>query len=360
MMQVDGPHVVVPGSRWPISVSKARLVDTAPPIPTHNIFPTPLAKLTSALAATSSISRRKPRVTFRSPDSDSPLLVEWPLRTGKTPTITPQSINPTPTLSETPPTHIFTTSTPKRETSPVFTPAPPLFKMRPPLPAYHPLGPRVEATLLEASNPYTPKPAGRDVSHLMDDSDSRRSSSRTRKPAAKLRDSDDHPGQDRYALLPTPAAATVSTSTRGGASPQKRKRANGAGNAARKKRKDAATADRDGTYPNRKARPSRNAAAPTHSGNDVADPDGAPSPTDSNIPVSDGGGAEEKDPEVDVDPAVPARKPAARTRRPRQAATVNMKRRWSSASEATTTSVSVSIAGAIATSGKDKVGALEE
>lgn len=186
--------------------------------------------------------------------------------------------------------------------------------MNPPLPLYHPLG-RLALSLPDLD----PATIGLTLPTYAQD-DARRSSGRTRRPAAKLREV-----EDEAETVPIIASALtgevkdkVSPKKKGGARP-------GAG--MKRKRKDP---DEDATYPAKKTtRQPRGATRfPT------SPPDGNP-PVPSSVEIANDA-QEEKRPE----------------RRSTRSARGSLLRRDSSASEATATSVSVSIAAAV--NGKHK------
>lgn len=179
--------------------------------------------------------------------------------------------------------------------------------MKPPLPVYHPLG-RLALALpeidLETLGLRAPLPIS------IDDA-TRRSSSRPRRPAAKLRDADvEAPGGSPLAA---PAEAPAEK-------PSPRKRRGGPAGGARRRRREPE--DVDGTYPAKRTRNARAADVDSPAGSVAAGAD-----------VEDVADAEEK--------AVPER----RSTRSRAAAVKPaITRRGSSASDGTQTSISVSIA----------------
>lgn len=186
----------------------------------------------------------------------------------------------------------------------------PRYSMGPPLPLYHPLG-RLALSLPELD------PATLGLPPLVVDG-SRRSSARTRRPAAKLREADEM-GTSPAPATPTSGPADVkdkpSPKKKGGARP-------GAG--VKRKRKDT---DEDATYPAKKTRNPRGVAAP---GTRIPTSE-APSPPES-VPTP-------ATPDIAVD-IQEEKRPERRSTRSRG----SLLRRDSSASEGTTTSVSVSIA----------------
>jgi len=135
--------------------------------------------------------------------------------------------------------------------------------MAPPLPLYHPLG-RLALSL----PPLDPSQFGHSAPISIDDSDSgRRSSARSRRPAAKLRDAEEDELPIRPPISKVSAIAAVAArEIKEKASPRKRRGGGGAG--AKRKRKDVD--DGDATYPAKRTRNPRGA------GNLLAE-DGSPS-----------------------------------------------------------------------------------
>lgn len=233
-----------------------------------------------------------------------------------------------------------------------------------PLPLYHPLGrlalslPGLDPGLFGLPNTVTVD----DQATPDHESDSiRRSSSRARKPAAKVRDRDRERERDRDGLdeetPPSGAAGTVHAGSRdtrdrsGASSPRKRRAAGGGGGAGAAKRKRKEPDDADGVYPPpaKRTRNPRGAGASTPN---TASPlvsaiaATANAPEDS-LDTIDADADVAATPEVvqDVEPAVaPEIKTApSRPRRTRNGGATS-RRRNSSASQETTTSASVSIA----------------
>lgn len=188
--------------------------------------------------------------------------------------------------------------------------------MGPPLPLYHPLG-RLALSLPELD------PATLGLPPLPTDDNSRRSSARTRRPAAKLREADEE-------RLSTPiASAVASNEPKEKASPRKKGGARpGAG--MKRKRKDA---DEDATYPAKKTRAPRGGSALAR-----VTTSEAPSPPEVATPVA---------PENTIE-APEEKKPERRSTRSRG----SLLRRDSSGSEATTTSVSAAVNTLVAGKGK--------
>lgn len=195
----------------------------------------------------------------------------------------------------------------------------PKYSMGPPLPLYHPLG-RLALSLPELD------PATLGLPPLGNDA-SRRSSARTRRPAAKLREADEEgasPVPATPAIIPMEAKEKPSPKKKGGARP-------GAG--VKRKRKDI---DEDATYPAKKTRNPRGGAAASAARVPTSE---APSPPEIIIPFVTS--------EIAVD-VQGEKKPERRSTRSRG----SLLRRDSSASEATATSVSVSIAANFVAAGK--------
>ncbi|THH12469.1 hypothetical protein EW146_g7665, partial [Bondarzewia mesenterica] len=167
---MDVLSVIVPGSRHPTTVtSKVAL----------NFNPVTANTSASSSASTfsSHTSRRKPKITYRSPSSQYPgdFYLE---RTSHPAASSPRSLHTISTNS--------IQSEPSSVTAIVAPPShlPP--STIPPLPLYHPLGP------LALSLPeIDPETFGlRSTLPITIDDSTRRSSSRARRPAAKLRDAD--------------------------------------------------------------------------------------------------------------------------------------------------------------------------
>jgi len=192
------------------------------------------------------------------------------------------------------------------------------YPMAPPLPLYHPLG-RLALSL----PPLEPSSFGHSTPISVDDSDSaRRSSARSRRPAAKLRDAEEDDTPSRPALISNVSAiaAVAAREIKEKTSPRKKRAGGGAG--AKRKRKDVD--DGDATYPAKRTRIPRGASNLAEEG----------SPTDDVVPL----------PEVTPTPEPPAelqddsKRPERRSTRSSGA---SLKRRDSSASEATSVSPSV-------------------
>lgn len=200
---------------------------------------------------------------------------------------------------------------------------------KPPLPLYHPQG-RLALSLPEID----PETLGlRNARPITIDDPTRRSSSRARRPAPKLREAD-------ATVEPT---ATATDAPREKASPRKRRA--GQGNAKRKRREPE---DGDGTYP---AKRTRNARPAAQTVSDVGSPRGSLAPAE-----------EAKEAEV-ADTVEGLKVPERRSTRSRAAAAAaarkpNQPRRNSSASDETQTSLSASVvqnAGQMKKDGKDKL-----
>jgi len=303
--QMANHLAAVPGSRRPIRIdSTGVVVDIAIQRSNHSSF-------SSKIGPNTSTSRRKPQTTYRSPSLQFPsdLCIE---RSG-------QYIRPSPS-GHGPPS---ATSTRSSHASPGHggaavnnaprVPVKPKYPMKPPLPIYHPLG-RLALSLPQldfGAHPRSPLSQTEDAS--------RGSASRTRRPAARLRDAADTDSVDATPLI-VPADAPAQPDK-----PSPRKRRNGGQSSSRRRRREAD--DGDATYPAKRTRANRAPAVPPSDGGspgnggaDVADVDG-----------SEGG----------------MKAPERRSTRSRAAAQAKPLpvRRNSSASDRTQTSVSVSIAG---------------
>lgn len=198
----------------------------------------------------------------------------------------------------------------------------PKYSMGPPLPLYHPLG-RLALSLPELD------PATLGLPPLTANW-SRRSSARTRRPAAKLREADEDGASSPAPVIASAASVEVkdkpSPKKKGGARP-------GAG--VKRKRKDI---DEDATYPAKKTRNPRGGSGAAATRVPTSE---APSPPETSLPPST------PDTTVDVQGE---KKPERRSTRSRG----SVLRRDSSASEATATSVSVSIAANTVAAGKTR------
>jgi hypothetical protein len=185
--------------------------------------------------------------------------------------------------------------------------------MKPPLPIYHPLG------RLALSLPQLDFSAHPQSSFSQIDDASRGASSRSRRPAARVRDAADTDSVDASTPLAVPADAQIPPEK-----PSPRKRRAGGQSSSRRRRRDAD--DGDATYPAKRTRANRAPPVP---------------PSDGGSPVNGGADA------ADVDGSEEGMKaPERRSTRSRAAAQAKPPvRRNSSASDRTQTSVSVSIAG---------------
>ena len=185
--------------------------------------------------------------------------------------------------------------------------------MKPPLPIYHPLG------RLALSLPQLDFSAHPQSSLNQADDASRGAASRSRRPAARVRDTADTDIVDASMPLAVAADAQVSPEK-----PSPRKRRAGGQSSSRRRRRDAD--DGDATYPAKRTRANRAPPVP---------------PSDGGSPGNGGADA------ADVDGSEEGMKaPERRSTRSRAAAQAKPPvRRNSSASDKTQTSVSVSIAG---------------
>lgn len=247
----------MPGSRWPT----LRSTPDAATMRIHTQAQSSESPYQAPMSVptTSSISRRKPKMTFRSPDASTPLALKLSALTGPSADETKQtgwnssqSSASSSTSSNAPSPSANGTA---RAACSFFTPCPPLFKMPLAYPSYHPFS---SGQLLLAATARADAAAARrratdnggterdDTSAQGDDAasngvgrqdpegDARRSSSRTRRPVAKLRDIID--GEESK----EPDSAPKEDEANDAKSP-KRKRAGGNGGS-RKKRKEASSA----------------------------------------------------------------------------------------------------------------------
>lgn len=264
---IGSTQVALPSSRWSALTStdaaNAHTLSHTLPFSNSTIYSTRTMHSTG-----SSISRRKPKMTFRSPDASTSLALKLSSRPTTTQTtssvanyvsspLSSSSTSSSQSSSTTTPSTAKTflsSSSPSgvnQSTCSFFTPAPPLFKMPLAYPSYHPYSP---SQLLLAAHAREENAARRNAAvnagNINDDkitqsddiasnvngridleSEARRSSSRTRRPVAKLRDGDGD-GNSTQDVSPK------DTEPSGTKSP-KRKRAGGGGNGSRKKRKEA-------------------------------------------------------------------------------------------------------------------------
>jgi hypothetical protein len=191
--------------------------------------------------------------------------------------------------------------------------------MGPSLPLYHPLG-RLALSLpdLDPTAFGLPAPAV-----IMDDP-TRRSSNRARRPAPKVRDANE------TAPSPVPFIDAVPAPEPEAKDKPAPRRRRAAGSGTKRRRRE--TDDGDATYPAKRTRLPRNAAATAAAHTPTGEEPSPPSSIDNSAPSPDQGGPE---------------RPERRTK------SRGTRRRDSTASEATVTSVSASIVAANATSHKD-------
>ncbi|EJD03287.1 uncharacterized protein FOMMEDRAFT_168294 [Fomitiporia mediterranea MF3/22] len=309
------------GSRWPTLLStpdaaNAR-TNTQPPSPSSTTHLSPMTTTT-----TSSISRRKPKMTFRSPDASTPFALKLsayspPTSSERNDQTKEQShsnaSSPGPSSAPS-----VSTASAARSTCSFFTPSPPLFKMPLAYPSYHPFS---ASQLLLAATARADAAARRraaaenggtecdDTSLKGDDTAvngsgrldadgrTRRSSSRTRRPVAKLRDVvDGEEGANQE-------NANKEDDTNGAKSPKRKRAGGGAGS--RKRRKEAQIAQAE-VQP-RRERQRRGAAAAAaaalaENAEAVAaalDRDSTEAPEQDEVPMSVDGSAAPPTPEDD-------------------------------------------------------------
>ncbi|KAA1471744.1 hypothetical protein DENSPDRAFT_837806 [Dentipellis sp. KUC8613] len=306
--------VTVPGSRRPITITAPSFVEPIEPASTST------STLTSTPPSTSPPSiatlRRKPRFTYKSPSShDTGFCVENSSKSPPPAASTSRLANETQLTANINPTRLFSPR--------------PMYISQPSRSIYHPKG-RL-AMLLPRIDPETIGLAS-NLPITIDDP-TRRSSSRARRPAAKLRDLNGDPTEAGSTVFGP--ASNAETLPREKASPRKR-RAGGQGG----KRKRREVDDADATYPAKRTRNTRGAAGPPPS--DIGSQAGSVPPGTTADASEAGDALEER--------VVPER----RSTRARAAATKSVRaRRNSSASEGTQTSVSISIAAIRARKEKD-------
>lgn len=311
---MDVLSATVAGSRRPIAIPSKSFVAGAHRTANHTTSPSSIDR------PGPSTSRRKPKITYRSPSKQFPgdLCLE---RSSHTAASSSSILHATPNSTSHPKSALAL------HTSPTMSHY--MQVAKPPLPLYHPQG-RLALSLPEID----PETLGlRNARPITIDDPTRRSSSRARRPAPKLREAD-------ATVEPT---ATATDAPREKASPRKRRA--GQGNAKRKRREPE---DGDGTYP---AKRTRNARPAAQTVSDVGSPRGSLAPAE-----------EAKEAEV-ADTVEGLKVPERRSTRSRAAAAAaarkpNQPRRNSSASDETQTSLSASVvqnAGQMKKDGKDKL-----
>ncbi|OJT12763.1 hypothetical protein TRAPUB_10711 [Trametes pubescens] len=316
--------LVIPGSRHPILIPDSRF--SAPSSSSHT--PTPPSTDSSNRSFSAPRNRRKPARTFKSPSADEP--AEWeglsvPRKRGTPPYEKPPSRQ--------------STSESTRSSPPISIPARRAAAQRkvPLLPLYHPLGPLAQS-LPELDPGHFGLPGSLNIEDPDDQREgdpSRRSASRTQRAGQKTRERDTGDDDAQPNGTPNGTGKPAADATTKNPSPRKRR-----GGGAKRKRKDAD--DGDPAFPAPPAKRTRNPR-----GANLNAP-AAPSPLISEAVVAsdlvedavEGGG----EPEAPQEEAPPAPKRSARVRKPRAKPA---KRRDSSGSASTTTSVSVTIAATV-------------
>ena len=300
---------VVPGSRRPIRIdSTGVVVNIAIQGPDHS-------SISSKIGPNSSASRRKPQTTYRSPslqfsndlciERSGQCLRHSPLSHGPLPVPTTRTSNASPALGGV--AGVLANSASGAIVKPKYP-------MKPPLPIYHPLG------RLALSLPQLDISAHLQSSLSQTDDASRGAGSRSRRPAARLRDAADSESVDASTPLAVPADAQIPPEK-----PSPRKRRAGGQSSSRRRRRDAD--DGDATYPAKRTRANRAPPVPPSEG-------GSPG----------NGGADAADMDVSEEGMKAPERRSTRSRAAAQAKPPPV-RRNSSASDRTQTSVSVSIAG---------------
>ncbi|KAH8093924.1 hypothetical protein BXZ70DRAFT_948467 [Cristinia sonorae] len=313
---MDPLNVTVAGSRYPISITPS-----VPPVKTTAIKATspPISSPSSSSSPAHPPSRirRKPIQTYKSPSLSDGFRIDSQSNTQNI----PQSFSTS--------SHTSSSSSEKTE-----RPPPRTRQQQPSLSLYHPLG-----RLAQSLPPLDPRVFGLQNPVSIDDNDMqiddahlRRASSRTRRPAAKVRDRNDEEVDDQVSVNGATGVegSTAERETRPTVSPRKR-RAAGAGGAGgpKRRRKDAD----DGTFP-QPARRTRNprgvAVASPLAGvalaaTDAGEEGGSPAPTEV----------------TDLQTAVLQAQEVRPVRSTRSRATLN--RRDSSTSSGTSASVSVAV-----------------
>lgn len=299
---------VVPGSRRPIRVdSTGVVVNIAIQGPDYS-------SVSSKIGTNSSAFRRKPQTTYRSPSLQFPndLCIE---RSGQFVRHSPSGHGPsvpTTRTSNASPAHGGAAGVPVPVNTSTLKPK---YPMKPPLPIYHPLG-RLALSLPQLD--FSAHPQGGPLNQT--DDASRGGTSRSRRPAARVRDAAETDSVDASTPLAVPAEAQIPPEK-----PSPRKRRAGGQSSSRRRRRDAD--DGDATYPAKRTRANRAPPVPPSDGG---------SPGNGGVDAADVDGSEEG-----------MKAPERRSTRSRAAAQAKplAARRNSSASDRTQTSVSVSIAG---------------
>jgi len=238
--------------------------------------PSVLSRKPSITPTTTSTIQRKPKVTYRSPSALIPteLRVEASVSHGLIlkKVASSSSSSYSSSASSTPTSESISIHTSSRQPIEKNTIWRKKYPMAPPLPLYHPLG-RLALSLPELD----PASLGLPVPMRIDDS-IRRASSRARRPAAKLREAEVEDGSTEF-IAENAMAVTTGISSAGGTnnaparevkertSPRKRRSVGGGG--ARRRRRE--TDDGDGTYPAKRSRNLRGSAA-TGVGNTAREP----------------------------------------------------------------------------------------
>lgn len=299
--------------------------------------------------ATSTI-RRKPLYTYKSPSANTPAdqIARIPPTTVKPAQVATRAPSQTSTSSGN------TSVSEVRPWKPIRT----KYRNGPLLPLYHPRGP-----LALSLPPLDPAQFGLpDRRVVVNDSTqqtqdvSRRSSSRARRPAAKVRDrdrdgaeDDESPGTPASGTSASNAPNTRDPPARERPSSPRKRRAGGAASGGAKRKRKQEPDDPDGVYPP-PAKRTRNPRGTANTTPLVASPlvsatVAAPVEEPEEVQVSPAIDAVEAEAETEEAPAekapAPEPKRSSRTRKSRSAAN---KRRNSSASASTNTSASVSIA----------------
>lgn len=353
---------VIPGSRHPVSIPGPLLTNLSPTTSAPDGFGNNDA--TTTITNFTSNIRRKPLHTYRSPSvnaatqyhiegEEAPALIRVIFTLLKPSSVTHHRRSDTTSISS-------AATTTSSATSTVYSIPATYFRKEPPLPLYHPHGrlalslPALDPGIFGLPNPVTVD----DHAVIDHENDSvRRSSSRARRPAAKVRDRhrDRDVGEDDTPPIGTAvnAAHALSKDGRdktGAASPRKRRAAagGGAGGGAKRKRKEPDEPDGVHPPPAKRTRNPRGAAAvsvPTAASPLVNAVVVAASANELSPIEADAEMAATQDVVAEVE-STPVPEPKSVSTRPRRTRNGGAKSRSrnSSASEETTSSASASIA----------------
>ncbi|OCH91794.1 hypothetical protein OBBRIDRAFT_791901 [Obba rivulosa] len=336
-MEVDSDPftTTVVGSRYPITVSAIDFV----PTPSKPSLPQPSTALTPTVAIPISSIRRKPVYTYKSPAAlaaNEHLSITRPANRASHAKVQSSTTNGSGTAKN---AHT------NAETRPIHV-------AKPPLPLYHPQGslalslPELDPSLFGLPSRVTVD----DTEPANELDGTRRSSSRARRPAAKVRDRDLGEDDERPGSSGTNGRASERDAARDrNGSPRKKRGTGGAAAAAKRKRKEPDDVDSGYPPPPKRTRNPRGIAGPATppvasplasatvvAGDADVNADAGVAP----LPAQTLDGAAPEEMQVEEQPEVEAE--PKRSTRPRRARAAANRRRASDASE-TNSSMSGSI-----------------